>query len=430
MSSTTELIPLFPSATHPAIPISAQILSTLRHLTAPGKGNDLKPEERAALVGVSALLGCEKIQSKDLPISSAQKASSVSPAHFRSTLSRCRIILENIPSSPSSKRSPSKRSPAKAKRSGPIETQSSSSDPTNITSDSASRKEGTLQTEDRGVGEDDTGIITPSVTVRTEDILSPLQTPKKKYKFSSGIDISSLIKTPQHRTTPKTHDPVIASPLRQSVTRQPSAKYPNPNNSIVDEPTSPSQLNKKRSTNEKEEADGNDDDDDDDDEENELGTPTKKIKYSVPQGVDLEHPPSVIRSVQSQRQRTSRKGNQENSNAFFALRPGSTTTITATATMTSGKESEQVGRDHQGESWMHRRPEETHYSQSTGNRKVRVQGEKKKKSIRKIDWTYTESVWGKSMDTNLDKIWQELDTYFDKRDLPNIENTEVPGEGI
>lgn len=58
--SYTELTPLFPSSTHPALPIAAQILSTLRTLTAPGKGNDLKPEEHAALVGVSALLGCEK----------------------------------------------------------------------------------------------------------------------------------------------------------------------------------------------------------------------------------------------------------------------------------------------------------------------------------------------------------------------------------
>ena len=58
--SNTELYPLFPSATHPAIPIAARILSTLRNLTGPGKGNDLKPEERAALVGIAAVLGCEK----------------------------------------------------------------------------------------------------------------------------------------------------------------------------------------------------------------------------------------------------------------------------------------------------------------------------------------------------------------------------------
>ena len=60
MSINTELIPLFPSATHSALPFASQILSTLRQLTAPGKGNDLKPEESAALVGISALLGCER----------------------------------------------------------------------------------------------------------------------------------------------------------------------------------------------------------------------------------------------------------------------------------------------------------------------------------------------------------------------------------
>ncbi len=58
--SVAELLPFFPSATHPALPVAAQILSNLRQLTAPGRGNDLKPEERAALVGVSALLACER----------------------------------------------------------------------------------------------------------------------------------------------------------------------------------------------------------------------------------------------------------------------------------------------------------------------------------------------------------------------------------
>ena len=58
--SHNELLPLFPSALHPAIPVASQILSTLRGLTAPGRGNNIKPEERAALVGVAALLGCER----------------------------------------------------------------------------------------------------------------------------------------------------------------------------------------------------------------------------------------------------------------------------------------------------------------------------------------------------------------------------------
>ena len=58
--SSADLVSLFPSALHPAIPIASQILSTLRNLTAPGKGNDIRSEERAALVGVAALLGCER----------------------------------------------------------------------------------------------------------------------------------------------------------------------------------------------------------------------------------------------------------------------------------------------------------------------------------------------------------------------------------
>lgn len=58
--SSNELLALFPSALHPALPFASQILSTLRTMTAPGKGNNLKAEERAALVGVAALLGCEK----------------------------------------------------------------------------------------------------------------------------------------------------------------------------------------------------------------------------------------------------------------------------------------------------------------------------------------------------------------------------------
>ncbi|AAW43265.1 hypothetical protein CNBD2690 [Cryptococcus deneoformans B-3501A] len=94
MSATSdELVRFFPSATHEALPISIRILSTLRNLTGPGKGNELKSEERAALVGVAAVLACEQIQSKDLPEQSAQKASSVSASHFRSALSLSRRLL-------------------------------------------------------------------------------------------------------------------------------------------------------------------------------------------------------------------------------------------------------------------------------------------------------------------------------------------------
>ncbi|WWD04997.1 hypothetical protein V865_003068 [Kwoniella europaea PYCC6329] len=382
--SSNELIPLFPSATHPAIPISAQILSTLRHLTGPGKGNDLKPEERAALVGVSALLGCEKIQSKDLPLSSAQKASSVSPAHFRSTLSKCRTLLESIPS-PSvslSKRSaggsPSKRSSASTAGNSPSEKSSNS------------------HSNSLGVPEDIDieESITPSGGVRPEDVLSPLQTPKKKYKFSSGLDISSLVKSPR---TPRTYDSVIASPLRQSVTRQPSTKHPQ---------------HTTKNQQEEEEGEG----------EDVERTPSKKNKFIVTpghgHGVDLENPPpaSAIRSVQKRR-----KG--EDPSAFFALRPGS-----GNISHTPNKFGSGEGIEVEGEGWMHRRPEETHRKNKV--RRIDHEGEirrKKRKEVRKVDWTYKEGVWGRQKEAELDQVWKDLDIWLGNNDMSSIEDTPVNG---
>ncbi|WWC96227.1 hypothetical protein V866_003094 [Kwoniella sp. B9012] len=378
--SSNELIPLFPSATHPAIPISAQILSTLRHLTGPGKGNDLKPEERAALVGVSALLGCEKIQSKDLPLSSAQKASSVSPAHFRSTLSKCRTLLESIPS-PSV--SPSKRSTggSPSKRSS-----------TSTAGNSPSKKSSNSHSNSLGIP-DDIDIeesITPSGGVRPEDVLSPLQTPKKKYKFSSGLDISSLVKSPR---TPRTYDSVIASPLRQSVTRQPSTKHPHHTTENQQE------------------------------EEDVERTPSKKNKFiATPghgHGVDLENPPpaSTIRSVQKRR-----KG--EDPSAFFALRPGSGN-ISHTPNKTGAGEG---GEEVEGEGWMHRRPEETHRKNKV--RRIDQEGEirgKKWKEVRKVDWTYKEDVWGRQKQAELDQVWEDLDIWLERNDMSSIENTPVNG---
>ncbi|WVQ65656.1 uncharacterized protein L199_003834 [Kwoniella botswanensis] len=378
--SSNELIPLFPSATHPAIPISAQILSTLRHLTGPGKGNDLKPEERAALVGVSALLGCEKIQSKDLPLSSAQKASSVSPAHFRSTLSKCRILLESIPS-PSV--SPSKRSTggSPSKRSS-----------TSTAGNSPSKKSSNSHSNSLGIPEDIDieESITPSGGVRPEDVLSPLQTPKKKYKFSSGLDISSLVKSPR---TPRTYDSVIASPLRQSVTRQPSTKHP-----------------QHTTKNQQEEEDVE-------------RTPSKKNKFIATPGhgpgVDLENPPpaSAIRSVQKRR-----KG--EDPSAFFALRPGSGNISHTPDKIGSGGGGQEV----EGEGWMHRRPEETHRKNKV--RRVDQEGEirrKKRKEVRKVDWTYKEGVWGRQKEAELDQVWKDLDIWLERNDMSSIEDTPVNG---
>ncbi|OCF57126.1 hypothetical protein L486_05985 [Kwoniella mangroviensis CBS 10435] len=386
--SSNELIPLFPSATHPAIPISAQILSTLRHLTGPGKGNDLKPEERAALVGVSALLGCEKIHSKDLPLSSAQKASSVSPAHFRSTLSKCRTLLESIPS-PSV--SPSKRSTggSPSKRSS-----------TSTAGNSPSKKSSNSHSTSLGVPEDIDieESITPSGGVRPEDVLSPLQTPKKKYKFSSGLDISSLVRSPR---TPRTYDSVIASPLRQSVTRQPSTKHPQPT------------TKKQEDHRDEDEQEGNDVE----------RTPSKKNKFiATPghgRGVDLENPPpaSAMRSVQKRR-----KG--EDPSAFFALRPGSGNISHTPNEIGSGGGVEEV----EGEGWMHRRPEETHRKNKV--RRIDQEGEirrKRRKEVRKVDWTYKEGVWGGKKEAELDHVWKDLDIWLDKNDMSSIENTPVNG---
>lgn len=59
-ASRSEIEPFFPSITHECIRVGMDILSKLRSRTGPGKGNDLKPEEYAALPGVSAFLAAER----------------------------------------------------------------------------------------------------------------------------------------------------------------------------------------------------------------------------------------------------------------------------------------------------------------------------------------------------------------------------------
>ncbi|WVR06464.1 hypothetical protein IAU60_003495 [Kwoniella sp. DSM 27419] len=399
--STHELVPLFPSATHPALPISVQILSTLRHLTAPGKGNDLKPEERAALVGVSALLGCEKIQSKDLPLSSAQKASSVSPAHFRSTLSRCRKLLESLPSSPGEPSvSPSKRSPAKR---------------------GAGRGEETEVPPAVGAGTE-AGPSSPTKGgTAVEDVLNPLSTPKKKYKFSSGVDIFSLVRTPR---TPRHHEPVTASPLRQSVTRQPSTKYAKGDltTRLAGEPRRVAEGNPGGLSQDDDQGRGRDElereveqeQGEEQDAGTGPGTPTKKVKYAQPVGVDLEHPPASIPAP-------TRKRKQESASAFFALRPGLSGGPAATVSGLDPK-ARGTGVDAMREDeWMHRLPRE---------RRTRQPREKKPSQVRKVDWTYTEQVWSAGPAADLDKVWSELSMWLEQNGLPPAEGTEVRGHDL
>lgn len=55
-----EIAPFFPNRDHPALPRALEILRTLRFQTASGRGNELRAEERSALVGVSVILACEE----------------------------------------------------------------------------------------------------------------------------------------------------------------------------------------------------------------------------------------------------------------------------------------------------------------------------------------------------------------------------------
>ncbi|OCF30447.1 hypothetical protein I316_07934 [Kwoniella heveanensis BCC8398] len=426
--SSNELIPLFPSATHPALPISSQILSTLRHLTAPGKGNDLKPEERAALVGVAALLGCERIQSKDLPLASAQKASSVSPAHFRSTLTRCRKLLEDV-STKSPTTSPSKRSPRKQ--------------PASTSTSASSTGLGEISTSiATGIG--GAGVESSSQVVTTQDVINPLATPKKKYKFSSGIDISSLVKTARTPQTPRishAHEPSTASPLRHSVVRQPSAKHPHPNKIDVNASA----------------ADGLEDlyaiDEDEEGDELRLGpdgiqvdvgTPTKIVKYSNPVGIDLENPPARF-----PRTGTAKK-KREDASAFFALRPGAVASPAHTNTKPGEGEGGREADDIDEAGWMHRRPQETHTHRTTPRQRQRARDDdeqdrserrKKRKQKREedkkrngVDWTFSESVWGSKSDEEvnryMNRIWSELPTWLEEHGRPSIDHTRVKGTDV
>ncbi|KAK8858684.1 hypothetical protein IAR55_002913 [Kwoniella newhampshirensis] len=413
--STQELVPLFPSATHPALPISAQILSTLRHLTAPGKGNDLKAEERAALVGVAALLGCEKIQSKDLPFSSAQKASSVSPAHFRSSLSRCRKLLESttLPttSSPTksdkgkgrgTRQASSSLSPSKRPAVVVAVTAKTTSTSTSVSAPGSGSGFGT---EIEGEANDD---VTPTPNPPLISA-SPFTTPRKKFKFSSGIDISSLVRSPRQA---QAHDPTVASPLRHSVTRQPSTR-----------------IDKNAQTRTSSAGQSEDDEEVGREGESELGTPTKKVKYSNPVGIDLEHPPPLS-STHLSSSAARRKREREDPSAFFAMRPGmgSLSTPAGKGTGTGTKDLHHAGEE--GEGWLRRlRTEERSAPRSRKDRREK----RVDKKIQKRDWTFAEGVWGTAETQRqntaiLGRVWEHLPVWLEKNGQPTVEETEV-GEG-
>jgi hypothetical protein len=167
------------------------------------------------------LLTC-RIQSHDLPASSAQKASSVSPAHFKSALLRARRLLS----------------------------QTEESSPT-----ASSSKRTSPRTASAG----------PSV-----DPLSPFTTPRKKRTYTSGIDVSDLLRSGSKHA----HTPATGSPLKHSSTRK------------------------------------------EDKDEDISRTPTKRVKYGTVRGVDL----SAV-DVDQGEGSSARKRRKEDTSAFMALKP-------------------------------------------------------------------------------------------------------------
>lgn len=257
---------------------------------------------------------------------SAQKACSVSPAHFRSALTHARRLLKTV-DSPSLDASSSTRRSTRSSDTSPSKSQS-------------------LHVPDLGLveGED----VTPANTSAP----SPFTTPKKKFKFSSGIDISSLV-----RNTPKSvknaHEPSQSSPLRHSVT--PSKRPQSPDDVAA--------------------ADTED-----------VRTPTKRVKYV--KGVDLEHV-DVPAAISSTRKR------KEDPSAFLALRPG------AVGSLDLG--SEQVKR----KEWNGNIPIEDGLPDVRPPRVRRTEAERSRMKLKermKRDWRYPETVWGADVDRQRDEV--------------------------
>jgi hypothetical protein len=102
------------------------------------------------------------------------------------------------------------------------------------------------------------------------DPLSPFTTPRKKRTYTSGIDVSDLLKSGSKHA----HTPATGSPLRNSST------------SIRKE----------------------------DKEEDVSRTPTKRVKYGTVRGVDLS-------TIEVEERASARKRRKEDTSAFMALKP-------------------------------------------------------------------------------------------------------------
>jgi len=230
----------------------------------------------------------DRIQSHDLPTSSAQKASSVSPAHFKSALIRARRLLSQAEEVSSS------NSPSSSKRTSPR----------------------TAAGPGAGAG--------PSL-----DPLSPFTTPRKKRTYTSGIDVSDLLKSGSKHA----HTPATGSPLKFSSTTTTTRK--------------------------------------EDKEEDISRTPTKRVKYgAVPvQGVDLA-------TVQVEEGASARKRRREDTSAFMALRPD----------QSSVRVQQEVDRGDE-------LPEEEKEYLSSIREKRRTRPKGSREGLKRKDWAFREGIW-------------------------------------
>ena len=248
---------------------------------------------------------CHRVQCKDLVESSAQRASSVSPAHFRSALSRARRIL------------------ATAKLSSPSPPRRSSRSTSTSENPSPPKQPAAL-------------------------VISPFQTPKKRFKFSSGIDLSGLVRSP--------HEPATSRPVKHSVT-----------------PSASRWRTRDEEEGEEEEEGGAGG------EEAEVRTPTKRVKYATRPGVDLEAMVETSRLPLVEERSAKRK--REDASAFYALRPGSGSASTST-TPVGGKQ-------------RHLSPTmEDGLPEIKRSHVMRDGARMRKEKPPRRDWTYGEAIWG------------------------------------
>jgi hypothetical protein len=113
-----------------------------------------------------------------------------------------------------------------------------------------------------------------------------------------------------------------------------------------------------------------------------MRTPTKKIKYTTPRGVDLATATTNTGVEDTASKRPRRK---DDTSAFMALRP------------VGGVPSPRIALTQEGEGELPE--EEREYLLSTRQKRQRRSDDTNKgKGVERRDWTYIESIWG-SIDT-------------------------------